>query len=228
MPRRYRKTRGKRRAVKRRGKRKAKASTLRLRTTTVIPDRMFVKLKYADVISRVPGATIDNYVFRGNSLFDPDFTGTGHQPFGYDQWASANQFYQRYRVHAAKAIYKINNDTATGLICSVYPSLQSTSISIMSNALETPRARFKTCGENAGQSITTLSTGLNYTKAVAGMPSISQDDLFTSLYTTSPSRQWYYVFTASSTDGVTNAVYQFSVQLTYFVEFFDRTQIGQS
>lgn len=35
------------------------------------------------------------YVFRVNSLFDPDFTGGGHQPLGFDQMSA---MYNRYTV----------------------------------------------------------------------------------------------------------------------------------
>ena len=34
-----------------------------------------------------------------NSLFDPDFTGTGHQPYYFDQFAT---IYQRYTVIGSK------------------------------------------------------------------------------------------------------------------------------
>lgn len=33
--------------------------------------------------------------FRSNSIFDPDYTGGGHQPRGHDQWS---QYYKYYRV----------------------------------------------------------------------------------------------------------------------------------
>jgi len=38
-------------------------------------------------------------VWRLNSLFDPNFTGVGHQPYGYDQF---NTLYSNYKVHKVK------------------------------------------------------------------------------------------------------------------------------
>jgi hypothetical protein len=40
--------------------------------------------------------------FRLNSLFDPDFTGGGHQPMGFDQWSA---FYNHYVV--TKCTYEV-------------------------------------------------------------------------------------------------------------------------
>jgi len=40
-------------------------------------------------------AGISYNTFRSNSIYDPDYTGTGHQPRSHDQWA---QYYKYYRV----------------------------------------------------------------------------------------------------------------------------------
>lgn len=37
--------------------------------------------------------------FRANSIFDPNFTGVGHQPMGHDQWSA---FYNHYCVVSSK------------------------------------------------------------------------------------------------------------------------------
>jgi len=37
--------------------------------------------------------------FRANSLFDPDLTGTGHQPYGFDQWKT---YYGTYMVTSSR------------------------------------------------------------------------------------------------------------------------------
>lgn len=46
----------------------------------------------------VTGLTGSEYAFRLGSLYDPDFTGTGHQPWGFDQMVGLYQQYQVYRV----------------------------------------------------------------------------------------------------------------------------------
>lgn len=40
-----------------------------------------------------------SHIFRANGLFDPNNTGTGHQPMGYDQWMA---FYDHWTVLGAK------------------------------------------------------------------------------------------------------------------------------
>jgi hypothetical protein len=95
-----------------------------------IPDNTICKLKYStrfqlDPASTgslaTPDASLATYIFRVNSLFDPDYTtanplasqGKGspnHQPYGFDQWAT---FYAEYMVLGAKIdvdFYNQNNN----------------------------------------------------------------------------------------------------------------------
>lgn len=56
-----------------------------------------IRHKYADRIT-LPATVAGNnsvYVFRANSLFDPDLTGVGHQPMFYDDMAA---HYNKYTV----------------------------------------------------------------------------------------------------------------------------------
>ena len=205
-----------------------KPSTLRLRSPDLIPDRMFVKLRYTDIIVRTVPSAVDNYVFRGNSCFDPDFTGTGHQPFGFDQWAAANSFYNRYRVHASKMVIRFINEGLVGMAAAIYPSIVNTLPSTWSNASEVPRSRTIIIGQNTGADARLLKTVFMSTKKMFGMRSINQDDLFQAVYSSSPNRQWYWVLTTSSTDLSTFLTYSISFTMHFYVEFFDRQQIGQS
>lgn len=64
------------------------------------PDRLKTKLHYCDVVQLAASAGNPGlWEFRMNSLFDPDFTGTGHQPQWFDQLASV---YLYYKVTSSK------------------------------------------------------------------------------------------------------------------------------
>jgi len=63
------------------------------------PDRLRTNLRYSTVIP-VPAVAHYEYVFKANSLFDPDLTGVGHQPTYFDQLAA---IYSQYCVLGCKA-----------------------------------------------------------------------------------------------------------------------------
>lgn len=82
-----RRTRGVRRLTRR----------FRQLTTGSFPIVKTVKLKYVENITLDPPAagSAATYTFRCNSLFDPNFTGTGHQPMFYDNYSA---IYGQYTV----------------------------------------------------------------------------------------------------------------------------------
>lgn len=61
---------------------------------------MKVTLKYCETVSVSPsGGIVSSYVFRANGIFDPNYTGTGHQPMGRDTWAT---MYNHYLVTGSR------------------------------------------------------------------------------------------------------------------------------
>lgn len=59
-----------------------------------------IKLKYVQAFTLTPDSSSVQYKeFRANSLFDPDYSVGGHQPYGFDQLAT---FYQHYVVIGSK------------------------------------------------------------------------------------------------------------------------------
>ena len=59
-------------------------------------------------VASIPGF----HLFRCNSIFDPDYSGTGHQPYGRDIYAS---IYQHYKVNSA-TIVVTPVDAKTGIV----------------------------------------------------------------------------------------------------------------
>lgn len=75
------------------------------------PDRIITKVRYHDIVtlSSTAGA-VGKWLFRANSTFDPDFTGTGHQPLYRDNLAA---IYDHYSVLECVVKGKLCNTSAT-------------------------------------------------------------------------------------------------------------------
>jgi len=70
-----------------------------------MPERYKCKLRYTTVLELNAGTDASNsHTFRCNNIYDPDLTGTGHQPFGYDNLALQ---YEKYRVLGSKLTAKV-------------------------------------------------------------------------------------------------------------------------
>jgi hypothetical protein len=91
------------------GKKKLKKSRPKGRAYTKVipkvgplaPDTVVV-FRYTETIStgNITTLAVFPYVFRANSIFDPNRTGTGHQPYAYDTYGG---IYNRYLVTHCKA-----------------------------------------------------------------------------------------------------------------------------
>jgi hypothetical protein len=74
-------------------------------------------LRYGQAFTLTAGAAGvfgTEQVFRLNSLYDPDLTGTGHQPYGFDTLAT---LYFHYKVHAVTVSLRFSDPSADGIIC---------------------------------------------------------------------------------------------------------------
>ena len=80
----------------------------------LIADKTLTCLKYHDdLVINVSGTGGSNYLYSCNSIYDPDYTGVGHQPLGRDQFAD---FYDRYVVLGSKITVTFKcreNDSST-------------------------------------------------------------------------------------------------------------------
>jgi len=60
----------------------------------MLPQNLKTTLRYRAMVNIDPGAgALSYYVFRANGLYDPDYTGVGHQPLGYDQLGALYSHY---------------------------------------------------------------------------------------------------------------------------------------
>lgn len=75
-----------------------------------MPKRKKVILRYADLAQfpAVAAGAMSTLVYRANSVFDPNKSGAGHQPMGFDTWAS---LYNHYIVTKSEIRCTIRQDT---------------------------------------------------------------------------------------------------------------------
>jgi hypothetical protein len=86
MPRKFRRKTTKRPRRKRRSKRHSNFSSAFSNNRAVIPTKSVKTLRYVDNFTLNPGIDIPTtYTVSCNNLYDPNVTGTGHQPMGFDQ-----------------------------------------------------------------------------------------------------------------------------------------------
>lgn len=74
--------------------------------TNIVPQRQIVKLTYIQRVLFDPalGASVVN-IFSANGMYDPDVSGVGGQPLGFDQWMP---FYNHYVVLGSKCDVSFN------------------------------------------------------------------------------------------------------------------------
>ncbi len=197
--------------------------------------RYITKMKYAEVraVSGPTSGGLVQYNFRLNSIFDPNLTGVGHQPYGHDQLAD---IYNRYRVYRVDyAISALNTDGATNYsVIGVVPANEQISTFIgVSDIMESPRAKYITQAPNAA---------LKVLKGTVNLASLSgrtksqymSDDRYQAEFLANPAESLILNILAGTitgtggTGGTGTNVMNLSISLVYHVECFDVRQQVQS
>lgn len=221
MPTKYRKKYKKKRKVYKKKaykkRRRGAISYWKLNQPSALPDQTYVKLKYNDLISR-SGTISDNYLFALNGLFDPNITGAGAQPLGYDQWSS---FYTHYQVMGSSINITFINNSLNNTGFAVFPS-NDPGIIALKTAITQPYSRYKFVANINSQPKTRIK---NY-MSVKRLEARSTDSVnFAAPITSNPSILKYWHIVSSSMDLISNLDFVMDVQVVYYVKFFRRVQL---
>jgi len=223
MPRRFR-GKGKRKAMTR-PRRRAPKRTLVNRALHPIPQRYITKMKYADAVNTDGTGA---YYFNLNSIFDPNRTGVGHQPYGFDTLAT---LYNRYRVIACGWRITAPQSSAGSIQTQVaaLPSNQILSIGTLSEVRENPRAKYITQVQG-GQTV--VLSGKCYIPSLIGRTRAQYmaDDDYQALVTANPNEMAILNVFTSVAGGINDFPGSAPIQITleYTVEFFDIKSLAQS
>lgn len=178
-----------------------------------------VRLPYAFTTTLSEGAAGLGiaYTFRINDVFDPDFSGGGLQPLGFDQYTA---MYGRYHVLGFKYELEFLARTSIGTLVGAYLSPQSTLPATSTSWLVVNgTAQYKAVGQATGSDTVKRISGRANIPAVFGVKprEYLSDQDFSAGSTATPARVAYlHVWTKGISAVAVNDV---TVRLYYDVEF---------
>jgi len=197
-----------------------------------VPDVLETTLRYSDVYTLTSAANaIAKYVFRMNSLHDPDFSGTGHQPLYYDQ---ITQMYGRYVVKGCKItchFSPIANTSSTTqpsgpMVIGIAGDTDTFTPTVLATIMEQNRS-VSTFLNNAvgGNNVKTLSH--TYSPALR-LGTDVEDNEVQAAVGSNPNRPYYAHVYAAETGLATSSSCNVKVTLEYRVRFMNPLEVPQS
>lgn len=193
-----------------------------------LPARLSYKSRYVETYTLTTGAAGivgATQVNRLNSLFDPNQTGAGHQPYGYAQLAGV--MYEKYWVRGVKITFTVTTIGGTAdmlFAVQVGSSGAITTIAGLLGDYATERTNVSTfvlspSGNTRSRSIT-LSPPLPLVLGVPAKQYRDAEDLYAALYTANPIEQAIIEFGAASYSGNAGETMQVQILMEFDAELF--------
>ena len=202
------------------------APTNRMNGSNGFPSVQRVVLTYESQHTLNPGAAVAQYTYRGNSLYDPDYTGAGLQPRYYDTYSTV---YGKYRVFGSRITIDIINGGASAAVSmAVLPWTDVVTFTSWPQVAELPEARVTTMVPIASRmSKRLLHTGT--TSKVCGLRSRQvMDEDWGATVGSNPLQIWYWNICVASVDATANVAVSIRVRIEFDCEFYDRIDPGLS
>lgn len=196
--------------------------------TSTFADKTMVKLDYSSFISPTGTAFPSFQICRLNGIFDPDFTGTGHQPYGYDQWKT---FYNKSTVFASSIKVRVScNSAGSNYQFVVFPTITQPLPTAFNTSVSATR-EIPYCKWSQGTQSTQAKQIRHYatTHGIFGVPKrkITDEADYTETNTNVALPAFWYIM-AQNCDEITNTSFTIQYEVTYYVQFWDRITITQS
>jgi len=197
-----------------------------------LPGFLDTTMQYVQQVSLDPGASLSNNTFNANSLYDPDQSGTGHQPSGFDTLAA---MYSRYLVKKATIdCYFFLQGATTSVPLAIGINLYDGSSPYGSGAIamleQSNGVHLITCknGSN-GVEIPRLRCTFD-AKKWFGLTNLDDNrETIGALTNSNPTRRAYFQVWTGPTDESTDLDAVICVaRITYHVQFHGPLQVGTS
>lgn len=188
-----------------------------------MPTKLKTKLIYGQRHA-VTGAILPEYVFSGNGLYDPDNTGAGHQPRGFDQLMA---LYDHFYVTASKiTVWFHSLETVSGdeMMVFVLPSDANTVAAANTDVLEHDNVKLALIGlENTGA----LRAKLEHQCTTKSQISTLDYSIIRGTASANPTESWYWHIGAIGNGSSTLNMVAY-VRIEYDSVFSEPKMPGQS
>ena len=182
------------------------------------PNSIITQLRYCDLVAltSTSGGTVSQ-IYRANGTFDPDYTGSGHQPMWRDNYANIYDF---YTVLGSKITVTFHSRNATfgavvGIIGSDSSSISSTITTLMeeNNSVHTLLGSANTQPETLSLTFSPLEhLGSNVKDENASMTAVGADP-------SAGEGTFYFGLYAATEDLGTTVTVTAKVEIEYTVKF---------
>ncbi|MEO5351369.1 MAG: hypothetical protein H7836_17265 [Magnetococcus sp. YQC-3] len=178
-------------------------------------------MKYSETIAT---SALGEYRFNLNSIFDPNRSGVGHQPYGHD---TLQTLYNRYRViSCGYRIQAVQTATGAPIQLACQPANEQLTYTTISEMKENPRTKYVTVSPGAPA---VYLSGKVYLPSLVGRTRAQYmaDDRYQAEYGASPVEN-AILNIKSQTIADVDSSFTCNVMLEYTVESFDIKHLGQS
>lgn len=174
-------------------------------------------------------------MFRGNSCYDPDYTGVGIQPYGWDQQTgpAGNGLFNRYRVYASSITVYFHDTAGFPVKFVLVPSPTPTPVANGSDDI----ARMPYAKQNLIRTSTDTTNMLktkHYCSSKMLFPLPKNPENLSCDYNDNPAAtaQWFWYlcfdsYTTQSSQGGTCTIL-YDVKITYYTKLYRNQNVQES
>lgn len=194
----------------------------------IMPKAIYTKLRFADAFSITTASGVMGFhVFAGNNLYDPNQTGAGQQPAGYDQLTA---IYDRYCVYGCKVAVNMQSLQGTGAANSSFSAAivpytdSNAAVDTTEEMWMNPKGKWSSIsnqydGVSKGLWLSSYSSPMEmFGKS---KQQVLTEDNFSAAVTTGPAYSFYWRIGARALDGVStlNSI-RCQMHMTFWVKFY--------
>lgn len=191
------------------------------------PAKLVQTLRYCENVTMTTGATLARQHFSANGLYDPNTSGTGHQPAYFDQMST---FYNHYVVMGSRCkitFAPANTSLASGFWIAGLLNDDTTAISGIA---------FSTIAEQSTAKVINLSTNnsdnntmvLNYSAKKTFGPGYLDQQNLQGTAAANPTEGQHFDFYAISVDGAATVNIYCHVEIEYIIMWRELKEIAAS